>query len=195
MGTSLDERKGWPPEFAFLLERHPRLLWTESRNGTVLLWLDVHDGFRRQSERLRSATDDYRAGATTAHQLAVRVAPELDVLIPNLRGHHLVEDHHYFPMLRAAEPRIARGLDTLERDHVELERSIACTTHALGEFLRAAHASPAVSNDATRHAADRYIDASEQLTRRLRRHLTDEEDLAIPLLIDRGQPAPDVTNR
>jgi hypothetical protein len=36
-------------------------------------------------------------------------------------------------------------------------------------------------------AADRYADTGQRLLRKLGRHLEDEEDLIIPLILDRGE--------
>ena len=40
--------------------------------------------------------------------------------------------------------------------------------------------------DAQRFAADAYADENTGLVAMLRRHLTDEEDLIIPLILERG---------
>ena len=41
--------------------------------------------------------------------------------------------------------------------------------------------------DEERRAADHYGNASDRLLGRLMRHLADEEDLIIPLILDRGE--------
>jgi hypothetical protein len=43
--------------------------------------------------------------------------------------------------------------------------------------------------DVLRFAAERYSDTSGALLRLLTRHLGDEEDLIIPLILDRGEAA------
>jgi hypothetical protein len=52
-------------------------------------------------------------------------------------------------------------------------------------FLRA----PVNVADAIGPAGDAYAAASETLIRQLRQHLADEEDLIIPLILDRGEEA------
>ena len=41
-----------------------------------------------------------------------------------LEQHHQVEDHHYFPLFRRAEPRLAPGFELLEGDHRALHSAI-----------------------------------------------------------------------
>jgi hypothetical protein len=43
------------------------------------------------------------------------------------------------------------------------------------------------ATDAQRLAGDRYADASDRLLKNLLRHLDDEEDLVVPLILDRGE--------
>jgi hypothetical protein len=38
-----------------------------------------------------------------------------------LHGHHQIEDHHYFPLLRQKDARIERGFDLLDADHHALD--------------------------------------------------------------------------
>ncbi len=107
----------------------------------------------------------------------------MQTLLWQLEGHHQVEDLHYFPVFRRAEPRLASGFELLERDHDSLHAS-------LGDL--AAHANRVLAQDgadrALFHAAlARFRDAEATLGRQLRRHLDDEEDLVVPLLIERGE--------
>ena len=44
-------------------------------------------------------------------------------------------------------------------------------------------------DDAARLAGDRYAEASEELLRRLIQHLGDEEDLIVPLILERTEHA------
>ena len=41
--------------------------------------------------------------------------------------------------------------------------------------------------DRMRFSGDRYADASDRLIGQLRRHLDDEEDIVVPLVLDRGE--------
>jgi iron-sulfur cluster repair protein YtfE (RIC family) len=113
-------------------------------------------------------------------------APRLRTLVSNLHGHHQVEDYHYFPAFRAAESRLAAGFDVLDSDHDELQRTVTAALAALRELRAAAEQPTATSGDSAALAARQYVAAVGTLCRRLIRHLSDEEDLVIPLLIERG---------
>jgi hemerythrin HHE cation binding domain-containing protein len=183
--SDLDERSGWPPELRVLLERHPRVSWQQHGSASVALWLDVHDGFRHECSALDAAGADYRDRRMTAAQLAAVTAPRLRGLIGRLRGHHEIEDYHYFPVLRDTDPRLELGFDALAADHESLHGDIAATAAALTELLSATDPKSLRDTAAPRHAAERFVAASGRLNRRLGQHLRDEEDLVIPLLLDR----------
>lgn len=152
----------------------------------ALFWLEIHDGFRREAAAVRAGGEAYRGGRADPERLAAATAPRLWSLVVHLHGHHQIEDAHYFPSFRRADARLAPGIDALERDHGKLCECVAACIEAangLDDALRVNGDSPRA--DAPRHAADRFVTTTELLTRRLLRHLEDEEDLVIPLMLDR----------
>jgi len=174
-------RNSWPPaELSFLLLRHPRSTWPANGTRSVSFWLEVHDHLRRDAAGLEATTDDYRASRLSALQLAVVAAPRLKGLIASLHGHTQIEDFSYFPAFRRTEPRLAAGFDRLEADHVETARDVSAALAALTELRAAVEAE---QKDA-QVAAQRFLSASSDLCGHLRRHLTDEESLVVPLLIE-----------
>ena len=142
----------------------------------------MHDGFRRECAALRAAADDYRAGRAAAPQLAARAAPRLRAMLAKLTGHHETEDFHYFPAFRERHPQLARGFNTLASDHSRLQRAMADAAAALDLLL--AVSSNGANRAAAPHAAERFVAAGAALYAGLERHLADEEDLIIPLLLD-----------
>ena len=184
MGTDPDDTARLNGRLRELLERHPRATWPRQRqrSASVALWLDVHDGLRRECAALQAAADDYRAGRTSAPPLAARTAPRLHGMLAELKGHHETEDFHYFPALRERHPQLAGGFDALAGDHSRLERAMADAAHALGLLLAAS--TEGADPSAARHAAERFVATGAELTAGLGRHLADEEDLVIPLLLD-----------
>jgi hypothetical protein len=110
----------------------------------------------------------------------------LRFFLQQLNAHHQVEDLHYFPVFQAAEARLARGFDVLEGDHHTIHQSIDRAVETANAFLRTAvnDRGPLLA------AADTYAAASDALLRQLRRHLGDEEDLIIPLILDRSEAGP-----
>ena len=179
------EDDDWPRELRFLLERYPRATWPLATSPSVSFWLDVHDRLRHACAGLDLAADDYGHQRITAAQLAVIAPPRLRGLIASVYSHHKIEDIQYFPAFRRQEPRLATGFDRLEREHAELALEVDATVKALGE-LRAAAERPADSSaaSAAAMAAERYLAASHSLCDHLRRHLTAEEALVVPILLD-----------
>lgn len=98
-------------------------------------------------------------------------------LAQDLLGHHQIEDDVYFPKVRRLEPRLVRGFDLLDADH-----------HALDSLLRGfvSGANEAPGAPAPREAAGRFRDSLLPFERHLVRHLEDEEDLIIPVILKHG---------
>lgn len=186
---ALDTRAGWPADLRLLIQRYPRESWTGHANlgEMARFWLQRHDMFREIAEGLEQANAAFRAGTATADDLRARFPPTLQFFLQQLHAHHQIEDLHFFPVFQAAEARLARGFDVLETDHRTIHEAIAGTVEAANAFIRAP-AAPAGA-DALRRAGDRYAGAGDALTDKLGRHLRDEEDLIIPLILDRGERA------
>jgi iron-sulfur cluster repair protein YtfE (RIC family) len=180
----IDTRRGWPDDLCGLLKQHPRSAWRTHGTPMTDFWLQQHDSFRNQCAALQAATDDFRAGQTAPDEFCLWVAPRLHGFIGHLHGHHQVEDFHYFPAFRAAEQQLAAGFDVLANDHQVIHSGIDELVRTTNEFIAAVR-NPA-AKDSRHHVGDRYVAASELLYKRLVRHLNDEEDLVIPVMLARG---------
>lgn len=184
---TLFARSGLPDDLKVLLEKYPRERWhsehTIGQMGTF--WLHRHDMFRELGAALVGATGDLKEGRREAPQFAAWFVPRLNFFLSQLEGHHQIEDQHYFPAFAAAEPRLKRGFDILDNDHHLIHELLEANAAAARAFLEALHGSV----DKQRFAADAYGGEAERLLSGLVRHLDDEEDLIIPLLIDRGESA------
>lgn len=183
LDSDIDQRTGWPDELCVVLKDFPRDSWPQTRSSMARFWIDKHNYLRRQSDALQSANQDFQNERTDAAQFAGWIAPRLQGFLSELHGHHQIEDFHYFPAFRTAEPRLTAGFDVLASDHELIHAGIATIVESINGFLTALQSDTAENGDAHRHAADRYIEASQLLHRRLQRHLADEEDLIIPLMI------------
>lgn len=182
---ALAERKGWPSELRALIERYPREIWTghENLGETCRFWLSRHTMFLQLAASIDDATLHYRDGRLPAQQFAQYFAPRLQFFLEQLRVHHQIEDFHYFPIFRKAEQRLVRGFDILENDHAALHHGIEATITAANGVLR----SLSSDSDALASMTDAYAAASGALFIGLKRHLDDEEDLIVPIILDRGE--------
>ncbi len=177
--TPLAKRRGLPPEFQLILAEHPRKSWPDHRdfNGLAAFWLDRHLSFRHTMGQLRADAEALIDRKIAPVAYGKRLQRLGSGLLGDLIGHHQIEDDAYFPKLARLEPRIARGFDMLDADH-----------HALHELIdRFAQGANAVlgAEDDTRHraAVTRFAADLSAFDGLLARHLTDEEDLVLPVVL------------
>jgi hypothetical protein len=185
VGADSDLQREWPAERDVLLKRHPRERWASNGSLDVAFWLEVHRRFRHECAALEGFADDYRQRRLPAHELAIVAAPRLAGLLTDLRGHHQVEDFHYFPVFRRLAPQLASGIDVLEHDHSDLDHDAIAARGALRELRAALADGDANAGGVTAAlAAQQFVTAVSRLCVRIGRHLSDEEDLVVPLLLE-----------
>lgn len=175
----------WREELRLLMQRHPRATWHGHGNLGALarFWLQRHEGFRRLDAIIRSGIEAALEQRMAATAFRPWLSRHLGWSLWQLEEHHQVEDHHYFPLFRRAEPRLAPGFELLERDHGALQTAIEGIIERANPVL----AGEALGANKFRADLARLRDAQVDLGRALIRHLHDEEDLIIPLLLERGE--------
>ncbi len=183
---SLACRNGWPDDLRVLLERYPREQWQAHANlgEMARFWLSRHAMFRELSAMIDAIETRFRIGALMPADLSRQLVPRLQFLLSQLAVHHQIEDYHYFPIFRAADMRLARGFDVLEDDHHAIHADMGRTVETANALLRAL-----AGNSDLKRCSAAYAAASGALRKGLIRHLDDEEDLIVPLILDRGEQA------
>jgi len=181
----LDRRTGWPADLRVLLDRYPRETWPGHPNLGALcrFWLERHAMFRELSQALAQGAEALREGRVEAAAFQPWFAPRMRFFLQQLHHHHLVEDHDYFPLFMAAEQRLVRGFEVLEADHGVIDAAIH-ELAAASDGLLAALRDP--SADLARATAG-LGSLLPGFLGQLDRHLADEEDLIIPLLLERSE--------
>lgn len=184
---ALAGRSGWPEDLRVLIACFPREQWQGHANlgEMARFWLSRHAMFRELSGNIAEITATFRCGELPAAEFPRQLVPRLQFLLSQLNVHHQIEDLHYFPVFRAAEERLARGFDVLEGDHHAIHADMAATADTANALLRAL----ADESDVLKRAGDDHAKASGGLIKGLIRHLDDEEDLIVPLILDRGEEA------
>jgi len=184
---ALARRTGWPDDLRILVTRYPREQWeTHANLGEMArFWLSRHAMFRELSAAIEAITNHFRSGRLSASQFAREFTPRLQFMLDQLKVHHQIEDLHYFPIFREAESKLARGFDVLEADHHHIHADMAGTATAANALLQALQA----DGDTLVRCGDAYADVSGVLLKGLIRHLDDEEDLIVPLILERGEQA------
>ena len=184
---ALARRNGWPEDLRVLIARYPREQWQGHTNlgAMARFWLSRHAMFRELAATIKSVEAQFRAGALSPTEFPRQFVPRLQFLLSQLDMHHQIEDLHYFPIFRAADARLARGFDVLEGDHHAIHADMERTADAANALLSGLSGEA----DALRRCGDVYALASTALLKGLIRHLDDEEDLIVPLILDRGEAA------
>ncbi|GAB5374962.1 MAG: hemerythrin domain-containing protein [Acuticoccus sp.] len=182
---SLLVRPGLPDDLLLLRERYPREVWPNHRNLGQLarMWLGRHGMFRELGTEIGARTDGFRNGkAGDPATFMSWLAPRFNFFLRELHGHHMIEDQHYFPVFRAADNHLARGFDILDADHETIDRFI----HELAEAGVALDRAIA-SGNATDGESVLLAERLHATLGALHRHLDDEEDLIVPLILDRSE--------
>jgi hypothetical protein len=183
----LARRSGWPDDLRVLIARYPREQWEAHANlgEMARFWLSRHVMFRDLSAAIEQVTAQFRAQVLQPAEFAQAFVPRLQFMLDQLNVHHQIEDLHYFPIFRVADTRLERGFDVLEGDHHHIHADMARTAENANSLLQALRADV----DTLRRCSDAYADSSGALIKGLIRHLDDEEDLIVPLILDRGEEA------
>jgi iron-sulfur cluster repair protein YtfE (RIC family) len=174
----LGTRTALPDALRALLPAHPREGWAAHPEFGPLtrFWLERHMGFRRLLHALR---EDARAAAdgrmdTRAH--LPRLSRDGGALLHELHGHHSIEDAAYFPRLSGLMPGTARAFDLLDADHRALHERLDAFASRANALLRGRV-----------DAAGPLEEELARLDRFLARHLTDEEEVVVPVILELGE--------
>jgi hypothetical protein len=185
--AGVEPRSALSEELRFLTRRYPRAGWVaHPRLGELArYWLGRHALFRELDRIIRSGTEEALAAASEPAEFKPWLARHLQTCLWQLQGHHQIEDLHYFPVFCRVEPRLAAGFELLENDHRALHQALAGIVEIANRVL--AHEGADLAHFCAELA--RFRDAQANLGRTLLRHLDDEEDLVVPLLLERGEGA------
>ncbi|MGI9372082.1 MAG: hemerythrin domain-containing protein [Hyphomicrobiales bacterium] len=182
MQSTYDIRQSdMPNELQILLNHYPRDSW-ESHPGfkdKTRQWMSAHQMFRDLGEATRVETERFIDRSSAPEDFAGRLARYGNALVRTLHGHHAWEDRSYFPELSNADSRFDAGLEILEKDHEVLDA-------VLDGFTKTANRTIKLLDLEERQARDEAGDlhgAIETIERLLERHLSDEEELAVPIIL------------
>lgn len=186
MELPLETRPGLPDALRVLLRDHPREAWERDPNfaGLVAMWLDRHLLFRRLLDLMRQDAEALLDRRLEAAAWGARLSRLGGHFVENLHGHHRIEDDHYFPLLVRREPRLEAGFELLDRDHKALDGHLDLFVGGANGALRVLE-----EEDALRGAAGGFHGQLLRLGGFLDRHLTDEEELVVPVILRDGEAA------
>ncbi len=179
--TSIHQRQGLPEEMQILLRDYPRDAWPDNPHfaRSIQNWMGAHEMFRRLGDINRKECENYLDDKRSAHEFAARLSHYGGLLVQNLHGHHTWEDRDFFPELSRADSRFDQGLETLESDHVELNKVLELFTSSANRVIKLAQ----LDENLVRDEVGQLHDCTEEIKKFLARHLRDEEDLVVPIII------------
>ncbi|MBF9042616.1 hemerythrin domain-containing protein [Rhodobacterales bacterium HKCCE4037] len=180
---SLATRPKLPDALNTLVLDFPRDEWQAHPHfhGLVSFWLERHMMFRQLLEALQNETQGILDGNRDPRAYAGAVSRYGGMLVSQLHGHHQIEDHHYFPVLAAKDPRVAEGFKVLDADHHALDGY-------LNGFVEAVNGGLTGLMEGKDPKAEAGLIETEvtRLAGLLDRHLHDEEDLVVPVILKYG---------
>ena len=180
---ALAQRTGLPDALQVLLKDYPRSSWTEDPgfNDLIAFWLDRHLMFRRLMDEMRNGTEALLDNALAADRFASKLSRYGGMFVQQLHGHHTIEDQHYFPLLSTKDARIARGFKILDNDHHALDGHLSGFVTGANAVLNCV-----ADRDRLQDQAGEFHAQMAQLERLLNRHLIDEEELIVPVILKYG---------
>lgn len=179
---ALANRSGLPDALRILLAELPRTDWETHANysGLVQFWLDRHLMFRRLVATMLAETAALSDLSMDPENYAHHLSRYGGFFINELHTHHHVEDTQFFPELVKPEARLARGFEILDSDHHAIDEHLALFAEKANALLKA------LAGDTYRDQAGAFHQQLETTGRLLDRHLTDEEELVVPVILKHG---------
>ncbi len=170
-----------PSEMQSLLREYPRDTWTEHPGfrDKTRQWMAAHRMFRQLSRTVREDTEKFLNKDISDEDYRARISYRGNILVGNLHGHHGWEDHSYFPELSAADSRFDIGLEILENDHENLDIVLDNFTTSANRTIKLLQLSDRLAYD----EAGILLDNAKTIEKFLTRHLSDEEELAVPIIL------------
>jgi iron-sulfur cluster repair protein YtfE (RIC family) len=180
LSEALEQRTALPDALRVLLQDYPREAWESNANFSALIrfWLDRHLRFRRMMGMMREETEQVLDRAIEARGYGARLGRIGSMFMGELHGHHSIEDAHYFPHLKVLDARIGRGFDILDLDHQAIDGHLAGFAEEANAVLARIGA-----GEAARDELGRFGEGLVRLEGFLNRHLVDEEELVVPVLL------------
>ncbi|MEO1638482.1 MAG: hemerythrin domain-containing protein [Pseudomonadota bacterium] len=182
---ALADRDGLPDALRVLVKEYPRETWETDPGFDELtrFWLDRHLMFRRLLEEVTKANQAVLDTNLDPQRYAATLSRYGGMLVQGLHEHHTIEDQYYFPKLSQNDSRILKGFDILDSDHHALDRYLLDFTTKANATLQGAQTTSGLVD-----AVGALHTATGQLANLLDRHLIDEEELVVPVILRYGAP-------
>ncbi len=185
---ALARRSGWPDDLRVLLARYPREQWQSHANlgEMARFWLSRHDMFRELTAMIREIETQFRDGAAAAGGNSRNCSCRgcnfcCRSSASTIRSRTIITSRSSAPPMRAWRAAStcwkATTTPSMPTWRPPPRPPMRCLRALTGEA------------ETLRRRGDDYAAASGALLKGLIRHLDDEEDLIVPLILERGEAA------
>jgi len=137
-------------------------------------WLKVHTNIRKRQRILVQISEAYISGEFDWSEYRSQILKRINMHVLKLHQHHEVEDDGFFPEFVSMYPKLAPAFEILGHDHEYLNELL--------DKLQIQNDQLARSEIEDKALAEELHDTLVKVTDLLQQHLTDEEDLVIPIL-------------
>ncbi|WP_367109713.1 hemerythrin domain-containing protein [uncultured Psychrobacter sp.] len=162
-------------DWLFLYEKLPPDQWFSADYAYKTSgWLKVHTNIRKRQRILTQISDAYMSGEFDWTEYRSQILKRINMHVLKLHQHHGVEDEGFFPEFVSMYPKLAPAFEILGHDHEYLNELL--------DTLQAQNDQLARSDTEDKVLAKQLHDTLVAVTDLLQQHLTDEEDLVIPIL-------------
>ncbi len=177
----LAKRTGLPDPLRVLIKEFPREAWQShpAYSQLIAFWLDRHLMFRRLLAHLNDDLHGVMNGQSDPEAYKRSLSRFGGMLINQLHGHHQIEDAKYFPVMAQLDARVARGFDLLDSDHHAMDELLSGLADSANAVLQTDVGKTANFRD-TLGGLHGVLDGFGTM---LNRHLIDEEELVVPVLL------------
>jgi hemerythrin-like domain-containing protein len=181
MTQTLQLREGLPEKMGILLRDYPREAWPDHPHfaRSIRNWMGAHQMFRQLGKITREDAESYLDDKVSTDEFARGLSYYGDLLVRNLQGHHPWEDRSFFPELSRADGRFDDGLDVLETDHQLLDETLNRFTRTANRAIKLFQLDEKQARDEVGEVQQCAVDIEAFLAR----HLADEEDLVVPIIL------------
>lgn len=172
---ALAARDGLPDAWRVLAREFPKADWRGHDNfgQMVEFWLQRHAMFRQLLEQLETDVQAVMDKQIDPAAYAPRLARFGGMLLSNLHEHHHIEDDHYFPRLVKLDVRLEQAFGLLDADHQAMDGLLKDMEQGANAVLQGGE--PGV-----------FADHLRRFGQLRNRHLTDEEDIIVPVILKSG---------
>ncbi|WP_299329412.1 hemerythrin domain-containing protein [uncultured Psychrobacter sp.] len=137
-------------------------------------WLKVHTNIRKRQRILVQISEAYISGEFDWSEYRSQILKRINMHVLKLHQHHGVEDEGFFPEFVSMYPKLAPAFEILGHDHEYLNELL--------DKLQIQNDQLARSEVEDKALAEELHKTLVAVTDLLQQHLTDEEDLVIPIL-------------